>query len=85
MKRRNWARLSAVLSLLILGGNLIFHPFGFAIWFLLPLAIWALLAGIRQERWRGSLGKCAGCGNDLHGSKGRCPECGKLIPPGLMH
>jgi hypothetical protein len=31
------------------------------------------------------LGKCPTCRYSLKGVRIRCPECGKLIPPGVKH
>jgi hypothetical protein len=30
-----------------------------------------------RKRWRKSMNLCEGCGYDLRGSSGRCPECGR--------
>jgi hypothetical protein len=34
----------------------------------------------REARVRA--GRCRHCDYDLRGTRGRCPECGKLVPPG---
>ena len=52
----------------------LFAPLGVA------LLIYFRNPGKRQQRLRN--GECVHCGYQLRESKGRCPECGRLIPPG---
>ena len=43
----------------------------------------ALVLDPRNRRRARSLeGCCVHCGYDLRGTRGICPECGKLVPPG---
>lgn len=54
------------------------HWFMFVL-FLLGPGLWT--AALLRRRSRASRGLCAGCSYDLRGSAGRCPECGRPIPP----
>jgi len=53
---------------------------------MLFVGTWGALAYLLQRgagrRQRARDGCCAESGYCLRGSRGRCPECGKLIPPG---
>jgi len=42
-------------------------------------------AAYSHGRWLKSCGSCPSCGYRLDGSRSRCPECGKLIAPGIVH
>ncbi len=60
------------------------RAFGLPHWLIaLPLAALAVgsilpAAAHRWRRWRSpGIGRCTGCGYDLRGSSGRCPECGR--------
>jgi hypothetical protein len=58
------------------------HTLNFPLWFStgmfsLPVIAWTIKQS--RRRARGSSGCCASCGYDLHASKHRCPECGRLI------
>ncbi|HYE21087.1 MAG TPA: hypothetical protein VEA69_21750, partial [Tepidisphaeraceae bacterium] len=50
-------------------------PFYYVVVPLLGLSVWSVAAW-RGARDRAMPGHCAGCGYDLRGSIGRCPECG---------
>lgn len=41
------------------------------------LTTWGALR-LNSERRRAEMGQCRGCGYDLRGSDGRCPECGQI-------
>jgi hypothetical protein len=41
-------------------------------------AIWKSV----RKRWRKSVNLCEGCGYDLRGSGGKCPECGRELAVG---
>jgi hypothetical protein len=49
-----------------------------------PFAVALLIyfGGPRKRQLRLRNGECLHCGYQLRESKGRCSECGKLIPPG---
>jgi hypothetical protein len=50
---------------------------------MLAASVAAIALDPRNRRRARSLeGCCANCGYDLRGTRGTCPECGKLIPPG---
>jgi hypothetical protein len=65
--------------------RLTLDPFGSRFWWVLAFAVIALAAfTARPDRRLDRLGRgrCGHCDYDLRGTRGRCPECGKLVPPG---
>ena len=72
----------AVIAFMILG------PFVTRFWAVLGFVMFAasvaavVLDPRNRQRARSLEGCCVNCGYDLRGTRGTCPECGKLVPPG---
>jgi hypothetical protein len=87
-----WRRLAQFLGLIVLVmavgaglSHLHLNSLGDLVFLLLGWILTFILVYARHNRGLGRLGRCPTCGYDLHRSKARCPECGKLIPPGARH
>jgi hypothetical protein len=59
----------------------VYHPVLIGL-LVLPVALYGGVTFLRRRRVRRRLdtGLCAGCGYDLRGTSGRCPECGGTFP-----
>lgn len=84
MKRATKGKLLTALGLGVFVGSLALNPIGTVFWVAavgVGLLLWGWL-GREGRRARVERGQCEHCGYDLRGTRGRCPECGRLVAPG---
>ena len=84
VRRRRLDTIFGLIAVLSVLGNLVLNPIGCVFWASLALFLVTVIGrfspGIPRRKQESALRVITTCER-----RGRCPECGRLIPPGVAH